>query len=276
MLLICFIASTVTASLFFGLEPSEKVTLIRLDAFKGPLEKVRPYSIELLVREPLEEVVVEFSYLVRVNEENHELLMATLDPEEILDSSGEKLTAVPKVAEILRMMEPFPDRPSYRFFKDSAEYKDQFREVEYDLAVLDIRDFLKYLPKSAGPQAYGSYMVYATLLHKENASFYEGASDYYLNRLDSMGEVVWESNDGSHLVENPNVIVPRSSEYVHIREAPSFGTVVFEDVEAEETLRVYFTTRHLAGPAVLVVRIWADGEVQENYYSFVGWPEREY
>ena len=56
----------------------------------------------------------------------------------------------------------------------------------------------------------------------------------------------------------------------------SFGTLTFTDLGAEETIRFHFTTRHLAGPAVLLTRVWVDGDVQANYYSFVGWPEREY
>lgn len=276
ILLICFISSTVIAALFFGLKPSEKVTLIRLDAFKGQPERTRSYTIELLAREPAERVTVEFSYLLRVSEERHDELSGILDVESVFDSGGEALTEIPKVEEELRMMKRFASSPGYRHYGGHAQYKDVFHHVRYELAVLDIREFFKYLPPSAGPEAYGSYLVFAVLRHAGNVSFYEGASDFYLNRLGSMGEVKVERRNESWLYENPNVIIPRSSEYVHVREAPSFGTVVFENVGTEETLRVIFTTRHLSGPGMLVARLWVDGEVQDDYFNLVGWPEREY
>ena len=276
VLSICFVLSTLLAAIFFGITAPEKVTLIRLSAFEGPLEKVRPYSIELLVREPIDELRLEFSYLIRVNEGTHDMLSKVIDPGEAMDSSGESLSSIPKVQRILEMEEPFSQRPGYRFFKDTAQYEDKFREVEYELAVLDIRDFLKYLPPSAGPEAYGAYMVFAVLIHEENVSYYQGAFDYYLDRLNSMGEFSYEVNDESVLFENPRVIVPRSTDYTHIREAPPDGTVIFNDLKAEDTVRVFFNTRHLAGPGVLIVRVWVDGQVQDNYFSFAGWPETEY
>jgi hypothetical protein len=276
VLSICFVLSTLLAVFFFGVEAPERITLIRLNAFERTQEKVIPYSIELLVREPIGELRLEFSYLVRVDEKTHGMLGELIDAEEALESEGESLVSMPKVRDILEMEKRFSPRPEYRFFGDTAHYEDPFREVVYDLAVLDIRDFLKYLPESAGPEAYGAYMVFAIFVHEENVSYYQGASDFYLDRLISMGELTYGVNDDFSIFENPSVVAPRSKDYVHIREAPPHGTITLNDLEAEDAVRVSFSTRRLAGPGVLVTRLWVDGEVQENYYSFAGWPEQEY
>ena len=276
ILAICFIASTVVAVIFLGMEAPDKVTLIRLNEFEGSTEKVRPYSMELLIRKPVGDLRLEFSYLLRVDEETHEELKVAVDPGDALESSGESLLSIPKVQKILEMEGQFPGRPGYRFFRDTADYEDRFHEVSYELAVLDIRDFLKYLPESAGPESFGAYMVFAVLVHEENVSYYQGAFDYYLDRLTSMGELSYGVNDQFSLFENPRVIMPRSTNYVHISEAPPHGTIVFKDLEAEDTVRVSFNTRTLAGPGILVARLWVDGEVWENFFSFAGWPEQEY
>jgi len=276
ILSICFVASTVVAVIFLGAEVPDKVTLIRLNEFDSSTEKVRPYSMEFLIQRPVGDLRLEFSYLLRVDEESHEELLVAVDPEEALESSGESLLSMPKVRKILEMEGRFPNRPGYRFFRDNAEYEDRFRKVSYDLAVLDIRDFLKYLPESAGPESFGAYMVFAVLVHEENVSYYQGAFDYYLDRLTSMGEVSYGVNEEFSLFENPRVIAPRSKDLVHISEAPPHGTIIFKDLEAEDRVRVSFKTRALEGPGILVARLWVDGEVRENYFSFAGWPEQEY
>lgn len=282
--MICFVASSVVAAVFFGLNPTEKVTLIRLVAFEETIEKVRSYSIEVLVREPVKHLDLEFSYLVRVDEKTHEELKSLLDSKGILEPSEEALLENPKVEKILAMMEPFPEHPDYRFFRDVVEYEARYRkenvmvhrEAKYEVGVLDIHRFFRHLSGDAAPDVFRSYILFAALFHEENVSFYEGVQDYYLNRFESMGELSYEREGESYLFENPNVIIPRGSEYVDVAEAPPFGTISLEDLKEQETVRFVFTTRHLAGPAVLLARIFVDGEEEEYYYKIMGWPEEEY
>jgi hypothetical protein len=277
VLLICLIASTLVAFLFFGLAPAERVTLIRLEPFdtRGS-EKVHSYVIELLVREPIENLEVQFSYLLRVDEEAHEELRSLMEAEGLLEPSEEALLSIPKVEGILEMEEWFENPPSHEYYRDSADYKDLRREVTYDLAVLDLHDFFRHLPDSAGPGVFKSYFIFASVFHEENVSFYQGVADYYLNREESLGKITYEREGESHLYENPNTIVPKSSEFVHIYEAPRFGTISFNDLGEKETVKVLYTTRHVLGPGILVARVFVNGELDESYYSFFGWPEAEY
>lgn len=276
VLLICLVASTTVAWLFLGLKPPEKVTVIRFEAFEEELEKAKSYSLELLVRQPVKHLTVEFSYLVRVNKKTHEALQSLLDSEGLLKLSQEALLAMPKVEEIQAMMQLFPQRPAVHFFTDHAVYTDRLRTVEYDVAILDLHEFFRYLPANAGPDVFTSYTVFAALFHGDNVSFYEGARDYYLNRRVSIGEILYEAGEESHLFENRNVMVPRTSDYVDIAEAPPFGTLSFEDLEAGESVRFHFTTRYLAGPGILIARVLADGAEDKVIYKFLGWPEQAY
>ena len=276
VLLICLTASTIAAWLFLGLRPAEKVTVIRFEAFEEGLEKTKPYSLELLVRQPIKHLAIQFSYLVRVDKAAHEALKSLLDSQGLLKPSQEAILAMPKVKEIQAMMQPFPKRPEIHFFADHAVFSDRLHTTEYDVAVLDLHEFLRYLPSSASPDVFTSYTVFAAFFHGENVSFYEGARDYYLTRRDSIGEILYEAGEESHLFENRNVIVPRRSDYVDVTEAPPFGTLSFEDLKSGESLRFYFTTRYLAGPGVLIARVFADGLEDKIVYKFLGWPEQAY
>lgn len=276
VLLICLAASTMAAWLLFGLKPPEKVTVIRFEAFEEGLEKAKPYSLELLVRQPVKHLAIQFSYLVRVNKKTHEAIRSLLDAQGLLKPSREALLAMPKVEEIQAMMGLFPEGPEVRFHADHAEFSDRLHTAEYEVAVLDLHEFFRYLPSSAGPDVFTSYTVFAAFFHGDNVSFYEGARDYYLNRRDSIGEIQYEMGEESHLFENRNVMVPRSSDYVDVAQAPPFGTLSFEDLEAGESVRFYFTTRHLAGPGVLIARVFADGVEDKTIYKFLGWPEQAY
>jgi hypothetical protein len=284
VLLICLIASTIVAALFFGLRAEEKVTLIRLEPFELGVKRIRSHTVELLVRKPMERMTVEFSFLVRVDQETDEQLTDLLEAQGSLEPSKEALTQNPKVEEILDMMEPFPNRPEVEFFTDTVTYdkvhsiegRQVRRKADYEVGVLDLHGFLEYLPESAGPGVYRSYLEFAMLVHDENVSFYEGVSDYYLTRHESVGEVTYGIDGDSKLFENPNVMVPRTSDYSHVFEAPRFGTVTFDDLEPQQTASIMFTTRHLAGPSILITRVLVDGEPEKTYFSLFGWPEQEY
>jgi len=276
VLLICLVGSTIVAFLFFGLKPSEKVTVIRFEAFEEALEKNKPYSLELLARQPIRHLTIQFSYLVRVSQKTYEALRSLPESRGLLGPSKEALCAMPKVEAILEMMRPFPDAPETRFFTDRAVFSDRLRTVEYDVAVLDLHGFFEHLPSSAAPDVFGTYSVFAAFFHAGNVSFYEGASDFYLNRRDSIGEISYGVGEESHLFENRNVIVPRTPDYVDVVKAPPFGTLSFENVQEGETVRFFFTTRHLAGPGVLIARVFADGVQAKVIYKFLGWPEQAY
>jgi len=284
VLLVCLVGSTIVVLVLFELRPSESVSLIRLDAFKEGVGRIPSYSLELLTRRPIQHLVLQFQYLVRVDEKVHNRLLSLLQSEGLLGPSERALTTNPKVSSILRMMEPFPDSPHYRFFHDSAIYESHlwqggreiYRRAEYEIAVLDLHSFFEYLPESARPDAYKCHTVFAAFFHQENVSFYEGVSDFYLDRRDSVGEILCQAGNRQLLFENPRVTVPEGSEYVDVTSAPPFGTVSFDGLSGQETVKVFFTTRHLAGPAVLVTRVFVDGREEKTYYVFLGWPEEPY
>ncbi len=276
ILLICLVASTIFTFLFMGLKPDEALTLIRQEAFGGGLEKVQTYSIELLTRKPAKALEFRFYYLVRVDRSTHEALMTVFESSGINRPSEDALMSAPKVKSMLALMESFPTRPGHEYFQDEAVYEDRFHRSRYDLGVLDLHSFLRHLPSDAAPAAYGCHLVFAALFHEGNISFYEGVRDFYLDRSRSIGEISYGTGDESYLFENRVVTVPRAVQYVDVAQAPPFGTIRFEDVGAKETVRVLFTTRHLAGPGMLITRVVLDGKVEKTYYRFVGWPEQAY
>ena len=284
VVLVCLVASTVAVLVFFEFRSLESVSLIRLDAFKEGVGKIPSYSLELLTRRPIRHLVLQFCYLVRVDEETHDRLVSLLQSEGLVGPSEQALAANPKVSRILSMMEVVANSPRSRFFRGSAVYESRswkggreiHRRSEYDVALLDLHDFFEYLPQSARPDAYGCYTVFAAFFHGQNVSFYEGVSDFYLDRRESVGRISCQAGDKQLLFENPRVSVPERAEYVDVSLAPSFGTVSFDELSGQETVKVFFTTRHLASPAVLVTRVFVDGEEEKTYYVFLGWPEEPY
>ncbi len=280
ILLICLIASSILVLLFLGERARSPITVLKVEypERSGPGEPSR-FALNVLARRDAEELKVEYSYLTKIGSESMEELYATPGfNQSVLQDEDPTSYLAPEEFDPLRKNLPGGEVPfetqkievPYEFIRD-------YQTVKKDLKVsyYDYRTMLEWTPKSAIPFVYGTNVCYAFISIPEgNISVYQGRPDFYLNRHDSMTDLEYGKNETTHMFVNPAIREVPAGDYVHINEAPPFGTVHFGSLEKGQRAFMSFTTRDLSRPAIQVVRFWVNGELveEETRLNFLGAP----
>lgn len=280
VLLICLVASSILVLLLFGERVTLPITVLKVEYPEriGPGEPSR-FALNVLARKDVEDLRVEYSYLVRVGGKTIEDLYATPGfNQSVLQDEDPVSYVTHEQFDRLRKDLPGGEIPvETQKVEIPYEFTKEFRIVEKELQLryYDYRTNLEWAPESAIPYVYGTTLCYAFISIPEgNISVYQGRPDFYLNRHDSMTDLEYGKNETTHLFINPNIREVAEQEYVHINEAPPFGTVHFGSLEKGQRAFMSFTTRDLSRPSIQVVRFWVNGELveEETRFNFMGGP----
>ena len=97
-----------------------------------------------------------------------------------------------------------------------------------------------------------------------NLTYYQGASDFFLKRNESIESLVVSYNDNETTYRSVKEAAG-SLNVPTIADAPRLGTVRFEDVEKDDRMYVMFAVNSLSVPAhtgmMEIIRIYGDGEL---------------
>jgi hypothetical protein len=280
VLLICLVASSILVLLLLGEHVTSPITVLKVEYPErfGPGEPSR-FALNVLARRGVEDLKVEYTYLTRVGSNAMETLYETPGfNQSVLQDENPVSYMAPDEFDPFRMNLPGGEVPyetqkveiPWEFTKDF-----QIIEKELQLRYYDYRTMLEWTPKSAIPFVYEATVCYAFVSIPEgNITVYQGHPDFYLNRHDSMTDLEYGKNETTHLFVNPRIREVSGEEYVHINEAPSFGTVHFGGLEKGQRAFMSFTTRDLSRPSIQVVRFWVNGELleDETRFNFMGAP----
>jgi len=231
------------------------------------------FSLNLLARRDIEDLVVRYSYLYRVGDAAMaELLRLDGFNQSVLsDQEPFLFLKIPKG--LVPLMRELPETAWFETQAAAVTYtygdQLQTREVELHIRYYDFARTMQWFPPSASPAIYGASTAFALLyLEAGNISFYQGASDFYLNRDDSTSDIEIGKDGGSSLYLNPRMR-ETADDYVHVNDAPPFGTARFGSLKKGRRGYVSFTTRDIVVPAIQVIRFWINGELSEGDTQFI-------
>lgn len=277
VLLICLVGSTVAVMLFLGERTTSPITILKVEYPErfGPGEPNR-FALNVLARENVEDLKVEYSYLrmagVKLMEELYQ--MDGFNESVIDDDNPEDFLLIPREAK--NFIENLPGDGGFMTQKVELpyEYRKEMQIVKTDLTLrfFDYRKMLGWAPDTAIPFVYSTSTSFAVLsLPEGNVSYFYGVSDFYLNRYDSMSDFEFGKNESTSLYLNP-AIREVTGDFLHINHAPGFGTVEFGSLEKGQRAFLSFTTRDISLPAIQVVRFWINGELieEDTQFNFMG------
>jgi hypothetical protein len=280
VLLICLVASSILVLLFLGEHVKSPITVLKVEYPEriGPGEPSR-FALNVLARGDVEDLKVEYSYLTRISGKTaSDLYAASGFNQSVLQDEDPVSYLAPEKFDFLRKDLPGGEVPfetqrmevPYEFMKD-------YKVVKKDLQVsyYDYRTMMEWTPESAIPNVFEATLCFAFVsLPEGNISVYQGHPDFYLNRPDSMTDLEYGKGESSQLFVNPAIREVGEEDYVHINEAPAFGTVHFGSLEKGERAFMSFTTRDLSRPSIQVIRFWVNGELveEETRFNFLGGP----
>jgi hypothetical protein len=263
--------------LFLGERTTSPITILKVEYPErfGPGEPNR-FALNVLARKNVEDLKVEYSYLrmasVNIMEELYQMDGFNESVRE--DDNPQEFLLIPSQTKDL--IDNLPDEATFMTQKVKLPYeyrKDlQIMKTDLTLRFFDYRKMLQWAPATAIPFIYGASTSFAVLSIPEgNVSYFYGVSDFYLNRHNSMSDFEFGKNESTSLYLNP-VIREVTGNFLHISNAPGFGTVEFGSLEKGQRAFLSFTTRDIALPAIQVVRFWVNGELFEDdtQFNFMG------
>ena len=277
ILLICLIGSTTAVMLFLGERTPSPITVLKVEYPErfGPGEPNR-FALNVLARKNVEDLRVEYSYIRMASEKQMENLyqMEGFNESVLDDDEPYKFMLIPSTSQSFRENLPGDIGFETQMVKLPYEYRKdmQIMKTEVTIRFYDFRKMIQWVPETTIPFAYGATTSFAALSIPEgNVSYFYGVSDFYLNRHDSMSDFEYGKNESTMSYLNP-AIREVSGDYLHINNAPGFGTVEFGSLEKGQRAFLSFTTRDISLPAIQIVRFWVNGELleDETQFNFMG------
>ncbi len=280
ILLICLVGSSIPVLLFLGERTKSPVTVLKVEyPERFPSGVPNRFALNVLARKDVEDLTVQYSYLYRVSGDRMEELYKTegFNESVLSDDDPYRFLIVPSGSGGMREKLPGGDAGfETQRVTVPYSYKREFKIFNVDLNIrfYDFCKMLRWTPYSASPSVYGATTTFAFVSIEEgNISLFRGASDFYLNRDDSLSDLEIGKDGESSLYLNPK-IREISDEYTHVNDSPPFGTVNFGNLKKGERAYLSFTTRDISLPAIQVVRFWANGELleEETRINLLGGP----
>jgi len=231
------------------------------------------FALNMLVRRDIEDLVVRYSYLYRVGDDTMGELLTTdgFNRSVLMDQDPYLFLKLPEG--MVRLMKDLPKDVWFETQRATVPYtlKDQFhtREIDLNIRFYDFGRMMEWSPQSAGPSVYGATTAFALLsIDAGNISYFQGASDFYLNRDDSTSDIEIGKDGKSSLYVNPKMR-EITEDFVHVNDGPRFGTARFGALKKGQRAYLSFTTRDIAVPAIQVIRFWINGELSEEDTQFI-------
>lgn len=147
-------------------------------------------------------------------------------------------------------------------------YDEQIIEVEingttYEALMMDFGEVIAAgQPVSDLSFAPTSYVLWMD--EQGNLTYYQGASDFFLNRNQSIESLVISYNDNETTYRSVKEAAG-SLDVPTLAQAPRLGAVKFEDVRKDDRMYVMFAVNSLSVPAhtgmMEIIRIYGDGEL---------------
>jgi len=280
ILLICFIGSSIPVFLFLGEKAPSPISVLKVEypTIFGP-EQPRRFALNILAREDIEDLTVEYAFLYRINKERlkeelfttegfNESVLNDEDPYKFLEEAeGLLILAKDPVT-----VEPFETQTGEVPFS----YERNFERIKTSLKIrfYDFRKMLEWIPESAVPEVFGTTTCFAFVRIPEgNISVFKGAGDFYLNREASLSDLEYGVDQQAKSYVNPKIREVQG-EYLHVNKAPAFGTIRFGSLKKGQRAYLSFTTRDIALPAIQVVRFRVNGKLleKETKFNLMGFP----
>ncbi len=254
------LVAVVISTMIMGFVTVEKVKVgIEILKNKYPLaiktsqQERHTFVINIIARKPYEEVKLKFSCLSKAK--------PVLADRNITNKPGVTLKEI--AAEIT------PIKTCLAAGKTSpVGYEERMVEVEingttYEALLLDFGEVI-----AAGqPVSDLSFAPTAYLLWRDkqgNLTYYQGASDFFVNRNQSIESLVISYNDNETTYRSSKEAVA-SPDIPTVAQAPRLGIVRFQHVKKDDRMYVMFAINSLSVPAhtgmMQVVRVYADGEL---------------
>lgn len=273
-LLVCLVASSVLVMLLLGERARSSLTILKVeypDRFStGVLSR---FALNLLARKDIEDLVVRYSYLYRVSGPAIDELLKTdgFNQSVLSDQDPYKFLRLPKG--MVPLMQELPEDVWFETQRATVPYtyRDQFqtREVGLSIRFYDFSRMVQWSPASASPGIYAASTAFALLsIETGNISYFQGTSDFYLNRDDSTSDIEMGKDGEASLYLNPKMR-EISGEFAHVNNGPPFGTARFGGLRKGQRAYLSFTTRDIVVPAIQVIRFWINGELSEGDTQFV-------
>ncbi len=153
--------------------------------------------------------------------------------------------------------------------------------LTYEGLLYDFPMVRLYSDSALSGQVYTSFMV---LENGTEAVYFEGISDFFLNRLGGFvnvqlpeGAEIRSAIESLRIRRNKDTVSYSSAEnapkgWVPVEETPPFGRVIFTDVKRNDTFSIDFTVetpRRPGGMCAQVIRVVADGEAVETIVNMI-------
>jgi hypothetical protein len=273
ILLICFVGSSVVVALFLGERTPSPVTILKVE-HPSRFDPGVPhrFALNVLARRDVGDLTVKYSLLYRVSADRSEELYGVEGVNESVLEDEDPRTFLIESSGTDQMRESLPGDVEFQTIKTQLPFsyrdKDEIKQVDLDLRFYDFTEMMQWASVSASPTIFMSTTAFAFVSIPEgNISVFKGVSDYYTNRPDSVSDIEFGKGDESTQYLNPK-IRETTGEYLHVNDAPPFGTVSFGALEKGQRAQLSFTTRDMTLPAIQVVRFWVNGEFLEDETRF--------
>ncbi len=262
VLLIAIVISTIIMS-FVSVEKAEKKVEIIKNKYpsviKTTIQETKRFAVNTISRDPHKQVDIKFN-----------LLMKTDPPLSASNQIGDRDVPLSQMARdispikaCLSMAEDFPvayDNETVKVMVNGTSYEALF----YDFGPL----------VSSGQS--GIDMSFAStsflLWMDENLTYYQGCSDFFLNKKETM-----ESLSISHNDQETNFGSAKgsagTSEMPTVADAPRLGTVTYEDVEKDDRMYILFAVSSLSVPEhqglAQVIRVYGNGQLADYAINLI-------
>jgi hypothetical protein len=219
------------------------------------------FSLSLAAREDVETLEIQYTTLVQVNP-------VFVDPNQTLEGTvGEIAEGIAPIRALIQ--ETSNDLVPH----DVLEAEGSVKNLSYEGLFYDFPLLRLYADPAISGTVYTSYLVFHNATH---VTYFEGISDFFINRLGGYVEVELPEGDemkssieSLRIRRDDNVTSYSSADdapagWKDIEDTPPFGRVVFREVKKHETFSIDFTIEIPRRPqkmAAQVVRIYADGEL---------------